>query len=387
MEARFITDAQQWNDFVAMSPYGNITQSYEWGELAKHAGSTPLHIGVVDDEGNLCAAILILVTRLPVLKSNFFYAPRGPIIADPNAPAFTVLLNFIKSEARKYGAVMLKLEPGAEAEDQHWIISLQRRGFRPSPQWLHIRNEWILDIRPDEKALLAQMKEKWRYNIRLASRKGVVIRRAEGKEDIKKFYELLQETSERDEFYIHDLEHFEVFMDIFEPKGMAVMFLAEHEGKPVAGNVLMKYGKWCWYRYGASSAKARNLMPNHLLQWNAIQWAKEHGCEYYNFIGIPSTLEEPAAQKDPLWGVYTFKRGFNGFARLALPGYDLPYNPVLYQAYRRMLDFKNWREHRREAKAERLEEAKNAETRNAEAKNAAPTATPPASADTANASV
>src|SRR6478672_6378501 len=100
MEARFITDAQQWNDFVAASPYGNITQSYEWGELSKHAGSIPLHIGVVDEQGNLCAAVLILVTKLPILKSSFFYAPRGPIIADPNSPAFTVLLNFLKSEAR-----------------------------------------------------------------------------------------------------------------------------------------------------------------------------------------------------------------------------------------------------------------------------------------------
>jgi Uncharacterized protein involved in methicillin resistance len=360
MEARFITDAQQWNDFVAASPYGNITQSYEWGEFAKDAGSTPLHIGVIDDEGKLCAAILILVTKLPVLKSNFFYAPRGPIIADPNSPAFTLLLNFIKSEARKYRAVMLKLEPGVEDGDQHWIISLQRRGFRTSPQWLHIRNEWILDIRPDEKALLAQMKEKWRYNIRLAGRKGVTVRRATGREDIEKFYTLLQETSERDQFYIHSLEHFETFMQIFEPKGMAAMFLAEHDGKPVAGNVLMKYGKWCWYRYGASSGSSRSLMPNHLLQWNGIRWAKEQGCDYYNFIGIPATLEEPAARKDPLWGVYTFKRGFNGFARLSLPGYDLPYNPVIYQVYRRMLDFKAWRDARREAKAERLEQEKSA---------------------------
>lgn len=356
MEARFITDAQQWNDFVAASPYGNITQSYEWGEFSKHAGSTPLHVGVVDEQGNLCAAALVLVTKLPMLKSPYFYVPRGPIVADPNSPAFAVLLNFLKSEARKYGAVMLKVEPGVEDGDQHWINSLERRGFRSSPQWLHIRNEWILDIRPDEKTLLAQMKEKWRYNIRLAGRKGVTVRRAEGKEDIKKFFELLQETAERDQFFIHDQEHFEMIMNTLEPKGMAVMFLAEHEGKPVAGNVLMKLGKWCWYRYGASSSLGRNLMPNHLLQWNGIQWAKAQGCEYYNFLGIPATLEEPEAQKDPLWGVYTFKRGFNGFARLSLPGYDLPYNPILYQAYRRMLDVKSWREARRSAREDAAHE-------------------------------
>jgi peptidoglycan pentaglycine glycine transferase (the first glycine) len=343
MEARFITDKQQWNDFVAKSPYGSITQTFEWGELSKDVGSHFLRVGVVDDQNNLCAVMLILVVKVPMLHSAFFYAPRGPIVDDPNSPAMSVLLNFVKSEARKLGAFMLKIEAGVEVGDTRWISTLERRGFRPSTQFLHIRNEWILDIRPAEKDILAKMKEKWRYNIRLATRKGVTIREGHGREDLETFYHILQETAERDQFYIHSVDHFELLMKLYEQDDRFALLLAEHEGKAVAGIILMRIGTWCQYRYGASSGASRSLMPNHLLQWTGMQWAKARGCEYYNFLGIPNSLEEPEAQNDPLWGVYTFKRGFNGFSRLSLPGYDLPYNPLLYQAYRSMLEFKNWR--------------------------------------------
>jgi peptidoglycan pentaglycine glycine transferase (the first glycine) len=311
MEARFITDKQQWNDFVAKSPYGNITQTFEWGELSKDVGSHFLRVGVVDDQNNLCAVMLVLVVKVPMLHSSFFYAPRGPIVDDPNSPAISVLLNFVKSEARKLGVFMLKLEPGVDAGDTRWISTLERRGFRPSTQFLHIRNEWILDIRPSEKDILANMKEKWRYNIRLATRKGVTIREGHGREDLETFHRILQETAERDQFYIHDV---------------------------------------------ASSSQGRNFMPNHLLQWTGMQWAKARGCEYYNFLGIPNSLEEPEAQNDPLWGVYTFKRGFNGFSRLSLPGYDLPYNPLLYQTYKKMLELKSWRAARKNKKESQPEE-------------------------------
>lgn len=95
--------------------------------------------------------------------------------------------------------------------------------------------------------------------------------------------------------------------------------------------------------YGASSNEQRNLMPNHLLQWTGMQWAKAHGCWYYNFRGIPEVLEEG----QELWGVYLFKRGFGGYAIRALETHDLVYQPVIYQIYRRLLDIKRHRDEKR----------------------------------------
>src|SRR5258707_12461653 len=100
MEARIITDCRQWNDFVAASVCCNITQSYEWGELAPHLGAAALRVGVVDEHGQLCAAMLLLITRSPVLRRPYFYPARGPVIDDHNAPAMTVLLAFVNEEQR-----------------------------------------------------------------------------------------------------------------------------------------------------------------------------------------------------------------------------------------------------------------------------------------------
>jgi len=349
MEARIITDCQQWNDFVAASECCNITQSYEWGELTPDLGGEALRIGVVDDQGNLCAAMLTLISPIPILRRMYFYAPRGPVTDEPDSPAMTVLLNFVKAEARKRGAFMLKIEPSVEDGNTRWLTALHKRGFRPTPYSSHFRHEWVLDLRPDEKTLLAGMKEKWRYNIRLAGRKGVNVRRGEGQADIDTFYRLYETTSTRDEFFIHDKTHYENVMRLYSQGDRAALFLAEYEGEAVAGIIVLRFGRWSWYMYGASSNEHRNLMPNHLLQWNGMQWARSHGCWYYNFRGIPDVLEEG----EDLWGVYIFKRGFGGFALRSLETHDLVYQPLIYAAYRRLLDVKRWRDRRHREKQAR----------------------------------
>lgn len=342
MEARIITDRQQWNDFVVASPCCNITQSYEWGDLAPHLGAEPLRAGVVDDDGKLLAAMLVLITRAPVLRRYYFYAPRGPVIDDPTSPALIVLLNFVRAEARKRGAFMLKVEPSVADKDPTWLAALEKRGFRPNPYATHVRHEWIIDLRPDEKDILAGMKEKWRYNVRLAARKGVTVRRAEGQADLDTFYHIYETTSERDQFFIHDKRHYEDVMRLYGEDDRAALFLAEYEGQAIAGIIVLRYGRWSWYMYGASSNEQRNLMPNHLLQWNGMQWAKSHGCWYYNFRGIPDVLEEG----QELWGVYVFKRGFGGYPMMFLETHDLVYSPLVYGAYLRLLEVKRRRDER-----------------------------------------
>jgi len=225
MDALIITDRQQWDEFVAASNCCNITQSYEWGQLTPYLGEA-LHVGVVDDDGKLCAAMMILITRAPVLNRVYFYAPRGPVIDDPASPALTVLLNFVKAEARKRGAFMLKVEPSVPDEDVAWLTALKRHGFRVNPYASHIRHEWVLDIKPDEKAILSGMKEKWRYNIRLAGRKGVTVRRGEGDTDFEKFYRIYETTSERDQFFIHDKAFYKDVARLFSEGDHVALFNA-----------------------------------------------------------------------------------------------------------------------------------------------------------------
>ena len=338
MEARIIKNRQQWDEFVAGAEQCNVTQSYEWGQLLTMLDGEVLYVGVMDDQGKMCAAMLLLVSHVSVAKSVYFYAPRGPIIDDPDSPAMTVLLNYVKALAHKYHAFMLKIEPGVADNDPKWLSALHRRGFVANPEALHLRHEWVLDIRPDEQTLLAGMKKTWRYCVRLASRKDVTVRRGESVADIDTFYRILQTTSQRDTFMIYDKSFYEKLVELYGQSQNVALFIAEYEGQALGASLLVKMGRWCWYMYGASSNEHRDRMPNHLLQWTAIRWAKEQGCWYYNFRGIPDVLEE----SQPMWGVYLFKSGFGGYAMRSLETHDLAYNPLLYRLYRGWLDGRGW---------------------------------------------
>jgi len=243
---------------------------------------------------------------------------------------------------------MLKIEPGVSDKNQDWLMPLQKHGFHSVPYAVHVRDEWVLNIQPEEKELLANMKEKWRYNIRLAGRKGVIVRRGKGQADFDAFYQIYVTTSERDQFFIHHKNFYEEVARLYTQDDRYALFLAEYEGKPIAGIIVLRLGRWSWYMYGASSNEQRNLMPNHLLQWNGMQWAKAHGCWYYNFRGIPHVLENGQIdESQELQGVYVFKRGFGGYPIRSLETHDLVYQSLVYGVYMRLLEVKRKRDEKR----------------------------------------
>ena len=374
MKADIITDKQQWNDFIATSTGCNITQTYEWGELLKFRNDEVLPIGVLNDEGQLCAAMLIIISRISVLPTPYFYAPRGPVIEDPDSEALDILLAFTRAEARKRHAFMLKIEPGVTTEDQPWPQALKKRGFVSNPEARHLRHEWVLDLRPDEAKLMAGMKKTWRYCVRLAGRKDVTVRIGNDEKDLDIFYQLLNTTSDRDSFFIYGKDFYQRLLELYGDR--ARLLIAEYEGQPLGAALLIAHGRWCWYMYGASSNEQRDRMPNHLLQWTAFQWAKQQGCWYYNFRGIPDILEEG----QPMWGVYVFKSGFGGYAMRAMETQDQAYIPIIYTLYRRLLQAKLWYNNRKAQKqlviAEQKKAAIKQEQKNKEQQENAPQTSP-----------
>ena len=194
----------------------------------------------------------------------------------------------------------------------------------------------MVDISGDEASILAAMKQKTRYNIRLAKKKGVTVR--PGTEtDITLFYNLSRLTSNRDGFGIHSLEYYQTAYQLFAPDRCA-LFFAEFNHKPLAALMVFKQNQQAYYFYGASSNAHRNLMPAYLLQWEAICWAKKQGCTTYDLWGIPNTNIETLETEfnhrhDGLWGVYRFKRGFGGQVIKSIGAYDYVYNSLLYKLY------------------------------------------------------
>jgi len=197
----------------------------------------------------------------------------------------------------------------------------------------------ILNLLPSEDAILEGMHKKTRYNIRLAEKKGVIVREAPALE-LTTWYDLYRTTSERDKISIHPLTYYQGLFATAEnfPQNPVKLWLAEFEGTVLAGIITIKSGDRVTYLYGASSNESRNLMPAYLLQWKAIQWAKAQGAATYDLFGIPPTGDEG----HPMHGLYRFKTGFGGVIHHRLGSWDLVYNPLAYFLFSQSEKLRTW---------------------------------------------
>ena len=174
-----------------------------------------------------------------------------------------------------------------------------------------------------EEELQAGFHQKWRYNIRVAQKKGVEVKIC-GKEMVPAFADLMLTTGVRDGFVTRQPEYFAAMLDNLGEH--CRLYMAFHEGQPIAGTLAIHYGDKVWYLYGASSNEHRNLMPNYLLQWCMIQWAVETGCRVYDFRGVSGDVSED----NPLYGLYRFKKGFGGDFTEFVGEMDLVLNKPIY---------------------------------------------------------
>lgn len=258
------------------------------------------------------------------------YIPRGPVGQD-----FEPLIPLLDGLCKEHGAFALKIEPDlpwseSQADDLHAL------GFLPSGHPIQPPRSIVVDLEPDEQEILARMKQKTRYNIRLSGRKGVTVRPWQ---DIAEFSRMMDETGARDGFGAHSLSYYQSAYDIFHAQGSCELLLAEVGEEPIAAVMIFRHGKRAWYLYGASRDLHREKMPTYLLQWEAMRWAKAHGCTHYDLWGIPDAdlaeLEERfSSRSDGLWGVYRFKRGFGGEVVRSLGAWDRVYKPARYHIYR-----------------------------------------------------
>lgn len=326
-------EKDKFNAFMESAPKGHILQTWEWGEIKAKTGWQPLRL-VIENNGQIVAAVSILKRTIPVMKKNIFYAPRGPVVDIKNQEIFNFMLSEIKLLAKQHNAIFLKIDPDVPSDNEEWQTAFKKAGFTSAEKgegFEGIQPKYVfrLDISPDEEQLMANLHQKTRYNIRVALKKGVEIIEDCTKEDLPVFYKILQETAERDKFLVRSYSYFEDFYDYLVHKGYAKLFLAKYEDKIIAGTLAFKLGDKAWYIYGASSNAYRNVMPNYLIQWTMIQWAKKQNCTMYDFRGVPGHLTED----NPLYGLYRFKKGFNGEYTEFIGEYDLVYQPTAYKLY------------------------------------------------------
>lgn len=332
---------QDWDTWIEQSPSGHLLQSWSWGEFKSRFGWEAQRITVAED-GHISAAAQVLFRALPGEVYTTAYVPKGPVLDSEASitPATPALMDALHTACRRKRALFLKLEPDWEDSPQAraWFAS---QGFVTSQQTVQPQRSVLIDLRPDEEAILAKMKPKTRYNVRLAQRKGINVRSG-GADDLGTFYRLLQVTGQRDHFGIHTQPYYELAWQRFAAEGHANLLLALYQAEVVAGLLVFAWAGKAYYMYGASSNEQRQRMPNHLLQWEAMRWAKDQGCHTYDLWGIPdideerigtevAVAEEQGVLSTGLGGLYRFKRGFGGRVVRYVGAYDYIYNRPLYR--------------------------------------------------------
>jgi lipid II:glycine glycyltransferase (peptidoglycan interpeptide bridge formation enzyme) len=315
----------EWNACLSKHQDAHLLQTGEWGELKSVFGWDPVRI--IPDNGPACQ---ILFRRLP-LGLTLAYMPKLAVSGEQLGISESFWAE-VDSVCKKRRAVFLKIEPDAWDDDPAtWSFG----HATTSPHNIQPPRTIVVDLRASAEAILARMKQKTRYNIRLAAKKGVTVRTWD---DIPTFHEMMQITGGRDNFGVHSLEYYQRAYELFHPTGMAELLVAEYEEKPLAALMVFARGRRAWYVYGASNNQERNRMPTYLLQWEAMRWARNKGAEEYDLWGVPDVDEEAlealfTERNDGLWGVYRFKRGFGGEVKRAVQAMDRIYNPMLYWLY------------------------------------------------------
>ncbi|MBN1953753.1 MAG: peptidoglycan bridge formation glycyltransferase FemA/FemB family protein [Anaerolineae bacterium] len=344
LEKRQITSPGEWEQVLQRLPDPHVLQSWEWGALKERQG-WQVSCWLWHVAGEPQAAALLLLRQAGRLPVRVAYVPKGPLLDYGDAPLLVQVLADLEDLARRERALFVKIDPDVPLDlppGQQVVERLRRRGWQPSREQVQFRNTMLLDLTPDLDDIMAGFKSKWRYNVRLAARKGVQVQEG-GSDDLPLLYRMYEETSQRNRFVIRPEAYYRDAWGSFIQAGRAQPLIATVSGEPVAMVILFCYGQRAWYMYGASRPAHRELMPNHLLQWEAIRWAKERGCTVYDLWGAPEVLEEA----DPMWGVYRFKQGFGAELARYIGAYDFPTARLAYWLYTvgapRLLAWMRWR--------------------------------------------
>lgn len=292
----------------------SFLQSAEWEAFERSLGRVTRRIGGV-----------LMARRALPMGFHYWYCPRPPRLT---GDFFTAARKIAKQER----SIFLKIDPMEKIAPD--VFDNAGGAIRPG-RAIQPTQSIILDLDKTEDEILGAMHEKTRYNIRLAERKGVSVRRGSskiGEKDGKIFWGLLQETASRDGFRTHPRGYYEKLLKTRSDYFSNELFFAEYQGEILAAALINFYAPPdtpppATYLHGASAPRHRAVMAPHLLQWRIIQEAKKRGCRYYDFWGIDERK----------WsGVTRFKRGFGGREIAYPPSMDIVYRPAWYAVYRMM---------------------------------------------------
>lgn len=308
-------DLQHYDEWLLAHASRSLWQSREWATFQGGLGRD-VRIYVTEEAHCITASALICIDRTAGGLSTWDI-PRGPIWNDA-ADAATLLEKMV-GDAKAAGALSLTYSPLQ-------VLPTNPSGSKPSGRLVQPEATRIIPLAGAEDDILAQMKPKGRYNLRLAEKHGI---RVEESRDAPAFSLLEQQTGQRDKFTVHSEQHYRAFLDHLPG---SFLLLAHHASSstPIAGLMGVTWHGQSIYYYGASDHRHRQLMAPYLLQWHAMRHCKARGCLSYDLFGIAP----PQAEDHPWSGISDFKAKFGGEVVMYPAERQVMLRPALYRMLR-----------------------------------------------------
>ncbi len=309
-------------------------QSFAWGEFRKKTGVEVERVGMFDGQ-KITSAFQVTFHPIPRTSYTAGYLPKG-LMPDET------MLAAIRDIGKRHNALFVKLEPNVAASvnnpSAHESISKFLLAHDCVPgRPMFTKYTFVLDLKPTEEELMANMRPKTRYNIGIAQKKGVTVVEDTTEAGLSEYLRLLAETTKRQKFYAHDEEYFRKMWEALSGSGMMRIFKAMHEGKALTVWIVFLFNNKLYYPYGASSREHREVMASNLMMWEVIRFGKKEGCTSFDMWG---SLGSDANPKDPFFGFHKFKEGYGGTLTQYLGTYDFVLNTKYYKYFRIIEDWR-----------------------------------------------
>ncbi len=333
MKIEVITEKKGWNEHVASSPFGDILQTWEWGDIKKGELWQPLRLRVTDD-GYIVGQALVLSRKLP-FNFTLYYLPRGPVLdytAENAELVLRLMLDWIKGQATEHNGLMVKIGPGVSEEQAPEIIKIfNQLGLKASSHSIQMRYTRIVNLQPSDADILQSFDKDTRNLVRRAAREGVVVDHYDSTDNVKElraFHNMYLTTSERGSFPARPWNQIVKLWELMAPLGMAHIYTASFEDEPLASSLVLRSGNTAYQLWSGSRRDTGKKFATYALQWAIMQHMKQSGAKHYDMWGIAPT-DDP---NHPWAGPTLFKKGFKGQRVEYVGDYDLPLSPF-YRAY------------------------------------------------------
>jgi peptidoglycan pentaglycine glycine transferase (the first glycine) len=318
-----------WDRFVEATLAAGFMQSSAWAKFRARVGYEHFAVTLRDGDTIVGGALVGKWTWQP--GQCFYYIQEGPVLPADDADAaevFDAVLDSVARHVREEDATVshLRIEPRWQQ------LPSFVRGFQAPTVTDHFwepRHTLCIDLRSTQDEILAQMKPKGRYNVRVARKHGVVVVEDNSDQGLADFMRIQRRTAERQGIGVKPPSYFRSLVSELAAPRQARLFFAEYRGRRLATALVITFGERATYFYGGSLDLYRRVMAPYLLHFEIMCQAKASGCECYDLWGIA-----PPQQPEHSWQrISEFKHKLGGVDVHLVPTLDSVFDAAAYERY------------------------------------------------------